>query len=64
MSCSTRTHHHLLDHASRLSVQVTEFRVLGRDLRSVDLGVTFDHALPPLAAFDFFQMNVDFLLII
>lgn len=40
--------HHLFHHPPRLSVQIAELAVLGRDLGSVDFGRGGDNVLPPL----------------
>ena len=52
--------HHLLDHASRLAVEIAEFRVLGLDLGDVDLGGGGDDVCPPLRLVLFVQVDGDF----
>ena len=53
--------HHLLDHRPRLTVQVTQLRVLGRNLAHVDLGRGRHYMRPPLHLIDLVQVDRDFL---
>lgn len=52
--------HHLLNHGTRLTVQVAETGVLGLNLGDIDLGRTRHNVGPPLDLVDFVKMNVDF----
>ncbi len=49
--------HHLLDHASSLTVQVAQFRVLGLDLCDIYLRSCCNNVSPPLGFVLFVQMN-------
>jgi hypothetical protein len=51
--------HHLLDHAARLSVEVTQLAVLGLDLAGVDLGRRGDDVRPPLHLVGLFEVHLD-----
>lgn len=53
--------HHLLHHRARLTIQVTQVGVLGRDLSHVDLGPSRHHMRPPLLFVDLVEVNGDFL---
>lgn len=46
------THHHLLDHASGLTVKITELAVLWHNLLGVDLRVMGQDVGPPLVGRD------------
>jgi len=54
--------HHLLDHAARLAVEVTQLAVLGLDLGGVDFGGGGDDVRPPLELVDLVEMDGDLLL--
>ncbi len=51
--------HHLLDHAARLAVELGQFRVLGHDLRRVDLGRRRHYVCPPVRPAGLGQVNRD-----
>lgn len=52
--------HHLLHHAPRLAVQVTQLRVLGRDLRGVkEIGRVGGDGGPPLRFIRFVEVDGD-----
>ena len=53
--------HHLLDHCSRLAIQLTQRRVLRRNLRNVDLRRTRNNMRPPLHLVHLVQVDRDFL---
>lgn len=55
--------HHLLDHRTGFTVEVTELRVLGRDLGGIDLGVVRKHVRPPLHRVDLLEVDFDELLV-
>lgn len=45
---SHRTHHHLLNHSPRLSIQVAQLGILGRELGGVDTWMVCQNVWPPL----------------
>jgi hypothetical protein len=51
--------HHLLDHATRVAVQVAQLAVIRLDLAYVDLGCRGDHVCPPLHLVDLLQVDLD-----
>lgn len=53
--------HHLLDHRPRLAIQLTQRRILRRNLRNVDLRRTRHNMRPPLHLVHLVQVNRDFL---
>ena len=53
--------HHLLDHGAGLTIEVTQTRVLRRNLGDIDLGGAFDDMRPPLHLVYLVKMNDDFL---
>jgi hypothetical protein len=52
--------HHLLDHLSRISVQVTERRVLRCDFGRIDLGGRGDDVGPPFHFVGFVEVDGEF----
>lgn len=56
--------HHLLDHASRLAIQVTQLAVLRRDLGRIDCGRIRDDVRPPLLPVLLVEVHADFLAIL
>ncbi len=54
--------HHLLDHTSRFTVEITEFGILGGDLRGIDFWCGRDHVRPPFHLVDFVEVDRDFFL--
>lgn len=53
--------HHLLDHASRLAIQIPQFAVFWLDLAGVDLGCRGDDMGPPFHLIDLVQVHLDVL---
>ena len=51
--------HHLLDHATGLTVEVRQLGVVGLDLGHVDLGGRSDNVSPPLHLVDLVKVNLD-----
>ena len=49
--------HHLLHHRPRLTIQVTQRRILGRDLCDVDLGCAGHDVWPPFHFVDFVEVD-------
>ena len=45
--------HHLLDHASRLPIQISQFAILGLDLGNIDFGGGRYDVCPPFELVDF-----------
>jgi hypothetical protein len=52
--------HHLLDHASRLAVQIAQLAVFGRDFADVDARRGGDDVLPPFHFVGFGELDAEF----
>ena len=52
--------HHLLDHRSRLAIEIAQTRVLRLDFRHVDLRRARYNMCPPFHLVDFVQVDGDF----
>ena len=52
--------HHLLDHAPRFAIQVTQLAILRRDLGGVDAGRGRDDVRPPFHLVGFVKVEGDF----
>lgn len=49
--------HHLLHHRPRFTIQVTQRRILGRDLGDVDFGCAGHDVRPPFHFVDFIEVD-------
>ena len=52
--------HHLLDHAPRLAIQVTQLAILRLDLAGIDRWGVGDDVRPPFHLVDFVEVQGDF----
>lgn len=52
--------HHFLHHTARLTVQIAQFTVLGRDLAGIDGRGRYDDVRPPGLLVQFVEVDSDF----
>ena len=53
--------HHLLDHSTSLAIQITQTRILRRNLGHINLRRSSNNMRPPLNLVDLIKVNIDFL---
>jgi hypothetical protein len=53
--------HHLLNHSTSLAIQITQTRILRRDLGHINLRRSSNNMRPPLNLVDLIEVNIDFL---